>query len=48
MFDSLSEKLESVFKKLRGQGLMTEDNIKEALRNLWRLRQLKRSAKQVS
>ena len=34
MFDSLSEKLESVFKKLRGQGLMTEDNIKEALREV--------------
>ena len=34
MFDSLSEKLESVFKKLRGQGVMTEDNIKEALREV--------------
>ncbi len=34
MFDSLSEKLESVFKKLRGQGVMTEDNIKEALREI--------------
>ena len=34
MFDSLSEKLESVFKKLRGQGLMTEDNIKDALREV--------------
>ena len=34
MFDNLSEKLESVFKKLRGQGVMTEDNIKEALREV--------------
>ncbi|MBV5340780.1 MAG: signal recognition particle protein [Deltaproteobacteria bacterium] len=34
MFDSLSDKLESVFKKLRGQGVMTEDNIKDALREV--------------
>jgi len=34
MFDNLSEKLESVFKKLRGQGVMTEDNIKDALREV--------------
>ena len=34
MFDSLSEKLESVFKKLRGQGVMTEENIKGALREV--------------
>jgi signal recognition particle subunit SRP54 len=34
MFDNLSDKLESVFKKLRGQGLMTEENIKEALREV--------------
>ena len=34
MFDSLSDKLESVFKKLRGQGVMTEQNIKEALREI--------------
>ncbi len=34
MFDSLSDKLESVFKKLRGQGVMSEDNIKEALREV--------------
>jgi signal recognition particle subunit SRP54 len=34
MFDSLSEKLESVFKKLRGQGLMTEENIRDALREV--------------
>lgn len=34
MFDNLSDKLESVFKKLRGQGIMTEENIKEALREV--------------
>lgn len=34
MFDSLSEKLESVFKKLRGQGVISEDNIKDALREV--------------
>jgi signal recognition particle subunit SRP54 len=34
MFDSLSDKLESVFKKLRGQGVMTEENIKESLREV--------------
>jgi signal recognition particle subunit SRP54 len=34
MFDNLSDKLESVFKKIRGQGLMTEENIKEALREV--------------
>ncbi|MFH1028698.1 MAG: signal recognition particle protein [Pseudomonadota bacterium] len=34
MFDSLSDKLESAFKKLRGLGVMTEDNIKDALREV--------------
>lgn len=34
MFDNLSDKLDLVFKKLRGQGVMTEDNIKEALREV--------------
>ncbi len=34
MFDNLSEKLELVFKKLRGQGVMTEENIREALREV--------------
>ncbi len=34
MFNTLSEKLESVFKKLRGQGVMNEENIKEALREV--------------
>src|SRR5512136_1796478 len=34
MFDSLSDKLDLIFKKLRGQGVMTEENIKEALREV--------------
>ncbi len=34
MFDNLSDKLEQVFKKLRGQGVMTEENIREALREV--------------
>jgi signal recognition particle subunit SRP54 len=34
MFDSLSDKLDSIFKKLRGQGVMTEENIKDALREV--------------
>ena len=34
MFENLSDKLENIFKKLRGQGVMTEDNIKEALREV--------------
>ncbi len=34
MFDSLSDKLDLVFKKLRGQGVMTEENIKDALREV--------------
>ncbi len=34
MFDSLSDKLDQVFKKLRGQGVMTEENVKGALREV--------------
>ena len=34
MFENLSDKLDSIFKKLRGQGVMTEENIKEALREV--------------
>ena len=34
MFQNLSDKLELVFKKLRGQGVMSEDNIKDALREV--------------
>ena len=31
-FESLSDKLQNVFKKLRGKGVLTEKDIKEALR----------------
>jgi signal recognition particle subunit SRP54 len=34
MFDTLSDKLDAIFKKLRGQGVMTEENIREALREV--------------
>jgi signal recognition particle subunit SRP54 len=34
MFDNLSDKLESVFKKLRGHGRLTEENIKETMREV--------------
>ncbi|MDA8138471.1 MAG: signal recognition particle protein [Desulfobacteraceae bacterium] len=34
MFDSLSEKLESAFKRLRGHGTLTENNISEGLRDV--------------
>lgn len=34
MFENLTEKLESVFKKLRGKGRLDEDNIKEALKEI--------------
>ena len=34
MFDSLSSRLEGVFKKLSGQGRITERNIEEALREV--------------
>ena len=33
-FDSLSEKLQNVFKKLRGKGRLTEDDVKSALREV--------------
>ena len=36
MFDSLTEKLEATFKKLRGHGTLTEDNIKDALKEIRR------------
>jgi signal recognition particle subunit SRP54 len=36
MFDQLTEKLEGVFKKLRGQGKLSEANIEEALREVRR------------
>jgi len=34
MFDTLTDKLDSIFKKLRGQGVMTEENIRDALREV--------------
>jgi signal recognition particle protein len=34
MFDQLTDKLESTFKKLRGVGKLTEDNIKDGIREL--------------
>jgi len=34
MFENLSGKLESIFKKLRGYGRLNEDNIREALREV--------------
>jgi signal recognition particle subunit SRP54 len=34
MFESLTEKFEGVFRRLRGQKTLTEDNIKEALREV--------------
>ncbi len=36
MFDSLSEKLEKVFKNLRGQGKLTEDNVRESVKEVRR------------
>ncbi len=34
MFDNLTEKFDSVFKKLRGQGRLSEENIQDALREV--------------
>ena len=34
MFENLTNKLETIFKKLRGYGKLNEDNIKEALREI--------------
>src|SRR4051795_8766052 len=34
MFENLSEKLQRAFKNLRGQGVITEENIGEALREI--------------
>jgi signal recognition particle subunit SRP54 len=34
MFESLSDKLQSVFKKIRGHGTLTEANVQEALREV--------------
>ena len=37
MFDELSEKLEATFARLRGRGVLTEDDIKEGLREVRRV-----------
>ena len=37
MFETLSQKLEAVFKKLRGQGKVTEENVTESLREVRRV-----------
>ncbi|HTJ29560.1 MAG TPA: signal recognition particle receptor subunit alpha, partial [Acidobacteriaceae bacterium] len=34
MFENLTEKLQRAFKNLRGQGVLTEENISEALREI--------------
>lgn len=34
MFESLTDKLELTFKKLRGQGKITEKNVEESLREI--------------
>lgn len=34
MFENLTDRLEGVFKKLRGHGVLTEDNINEAMREV--------------
>jgi len=34
MFENLTDRLEGVFKKLRGHGVLSEDNIKEAMREV--------------
>ncbi|MBO4710471.1 signal recognition particle receptor subunit alpha, partial [bacterium] len=34
MFDQLTDKLEATFRKLRGVGKLTEDNIKDGIREL--------------
>ncbi len=34
MFENLTDRLEGVFKKLRGHGILTEDNIKESMREV--------------
>ena len=35
-FDSLSDKLQNVFKKLRSKGVLTEDDVKEAMKEVKR------------
>ena len=33
-FDSLTEKLQNIFKNLRGKGRLTEDDVKEAMKEI--------------
>ena len=35
-FDSLTEKLQNIFKNLRGKGRLTEDDVKEAMKEIKR------------
>ncbi|MDQ2766380.1 MAG: signal recognition particle receptor subunit alpha, partial [Gemmatimonadota bacterium] len=37
MFDELSEKLDAVFARLRGRGVLTEADIKEGMREVRRV-----------
>ena len=34
IFESLSDRLQETFKKLRGHGKLTEDDVNEAMRNI--------------
>ena len=34
-FDSLSDKLQNIFKKLRGKGRLNEDDVKAAMKSKW-------------
>ncbi|HYV50508.1 MAG TPA: signal recognition particle receptor subunit alpha, partial [Dongiaceae bacterium] len=36
MFDDLSQKFDGIFRKLRGRGVLTEDNVQEGLREVRR------------
>ena len=36
MFNELSEKLDVIFRNIRGQGKLTENNIRDALRDIRR------------
>jgi len=34
MFENLTEKLDNVFKRLRGQGILSEENVKTAMKDI--------------
>ena len=34
MFENLTEKLDNVFKKLRGKGILNEENVKTAMKDI--------------